>query len=230
MTKPHRRWLPRKQPLGPPVLTSLDAYARWADTYPPQAHNALMRAEEAAMRALLPPLGGKTVLDLACGTGRWGRIAQDLGAERVLGLDNSPAMLAQAALAERAVADVGALPLPGASVDIILCGLALGHVPSLGVPLRECARVLRGGGVALFSDFHPYLALSGARRTFTDADGRTWAIEHYTHLTSDWLAAGQAADLRLTGLSEPAMLADEADSGPNAGVPVALVLRFEKQD
>jgi malonyl-CoA O-methyltransferase len=229
MTKPHRRWLPRKQPSGPPVLTSLDAYARWADAYPPQAHNALMRAEEAAMRSLLPPLGGKTVLDLACGTGRWGLIARDLGAARVLGLDHSPAMLAQAALAECAVADVHALPLPGAAVDIILCGLALGHVPSLNEPLRECARVLRSGGMALFSDFHPYLALSGAQRTFTDGGGRTWAIEHYAHLTSDWLAAGQSANLQLTRLSEPALHADDATSAPDPAVPVVLVLRFEKQ-
>ncbi len=78
MTKPYRRWLPRKQSPAPPLLTSLDAYARWAEAYPPQAHNALMRAEEQAVRALLPALDGQIVLDLACGTGRWGLIALEI--------------------------------------------------------------------------------------------------------------------------------------------------------
>ncbi|HYO88186.1 MAG TPA: class I SAM-dependent methyltransferase, partial [Candidatus Limnocylindrales bacterium] len=131
MTKPSRRWLPRKQPPTPPVLTSLDAYARWASAYPPQAHNALMRAEEGAVTPLLPSLADRTVLDLACGTGRWGLIAQAAGAARVIALDNSIAMLDYCALPERAAAALNALPLPAASIDVVICGLALGHVPHL---------------------------------------------------------------------------------------------------
>jgi malonyl-CoA O-methyltransferase len=79
----------------PRTLSSLDAYARWAGSYPPHAHNALMRAEEAALLDLLPPLGGRIVLDAACGSGRYARIALERGARCVIATDNSPEMLRQ---------------------------------------------------------------------------------------------------------------------------------------
>ena len=228
VTKPWKRWGPGKPPRGAPVLTSLDAYARWADAYPAQAHNALMRAEDAAMRSLLPNLRGRVVLDLACGTGRWGLVAEQLGAARVIGLDNSPPMLARCALRERAAASMEALPLPPDSVDVILCGLAVGHLPLIDAPLAQMAAVLRPGGVAQVSDFHPYLALTGAQRTFTDANGRTYAIEHTVHLVSDWLRAADASGLRLTGLAEPGLLEEDATVHNRRDVPVVLVLRFER--
>src|SRR5690606_17468130 len=114
-----------------------DAYARWAAAYPPHAHNALMAAEEAAMRGLLPALAGRVVLDLACGTGRYGLLAQESGASRVLGLDNSSAMLRANPLPLRALATTEAIPLASASVDVILCGLALGHLPRLTPSIAE---------------------------------------------------------------------------------------------
>src|SRR3990172_7056136 len=89
-----------------PTLSSLDAYARWAATYPPHAHNALMRTEQAAMCSMLPDLRGRSVLDLACGTGRYGLLAQECGAASVIGLDNSLPMLAANPLKHLAVAEV----------------------------------------------------------------------------------------------------------------------------
>src|SRR5258707_10447274 len=79
--------------VAPPTLKSLEAYALWAESYPPYAHNRLMQIEQAAMLRLLPPLAGRSVLDLACGTGRYARIALECGAARVVGVDNSAAML-----------------------------------------------------------------------------------------------------------------------------------------
>lgn len=223
--KPLRRWLPRKQP---PALSSLDAYALWAASYPPSAHNALMRAEAAAVRALLPPLAGRSVLDLACGTGRWGMAAHEMGAASVIGLDHSLAMLTRCALRQRTLAALDRIPLAAGCVDVVLCGLALGHVIDPGPALAEIGRVLRPGGLAILSDFHPCLALSGAQRTFTDARGRTFAVEHHVHWASDYLRAAQAAGLRLTGLEEPALLPGDAIHAPHSGMPVALVLRFER--
>jgi malonyl-CoA O-methyltransferase len=227
MTKPWKRWGPGK-PVQVPTLTSIEAYARWADAYPARAHNALMRAEEAAVYRLLPDLRGREVLDMACGTGRWGQFAQEAGASRVIALDNSPEMLTRCALRERALASLEAIPLAPQSVDVIVCGLAAGHIPFLDEPLKQLALVLRPGGVAVFSDFHPYLALSGAQRTFTDTEGRRWAIEHNVHLVSDWLRAGSAAGLLLTGLEEPGLLDEDATASNPGGVPVVLALRFER--
>lgn len=209
------------------VLHSTEAYSRWAATYPAQAHNALMRAEEAALLALLPPLAGATVLDLACGSGRYARIAAERGAARVIGTDNSPHMLAAAQIPLRALATMDAVPLAAASVDVVVCGLATGHLREIRQAFVEMARVLRRGGCALVSDVHPYLFLNGAQRTFSSG-GKSYAVEHYVHLASDYFAAARATGLRLDALDEPHLLADDSrDSAPST--PVAVVYRFVKE-
>lgn len=200
------------------TLSSLDAYARWAAAYPPHAHNALMEAEESAMRGLLPALAGRVVLDLACGTGRYGLLAQESGASRVLGLDNSPAMLRANPLPLRALATTEAIPLASASVDVILCGLALGHLPRLTPSIAEISRILRLGGCALVSDFHPFIFLNGARRTFTAPDGKTYAVEHYVHLYSDYHRAASDSGLIIDAIAEPRL----------NDAPIVIVYRFHK--
>ena len=41
------------------VTSPSDAYAAWAPTYPPHAHNALMEVEQTAVLELLPPVSGR---------------------------------------------------------------------------------------------------------------------------------------------------------------------------
>lgn len=203
------------------TLPSIDAYARWAATYPPQAHNAFMRAEEAPMLELMPPLAGKVVLDLASGTGRYGLMAWQRQAAYVLALDNSPAMLALNPISRRMLAPLDRLPLPNACVDVVICGLALGHVAELQPAISEIGRVLRGGGYAVISDFHPFLYLNGGRRTFSTESG-VYAVEHHVHLYATYHAASYAANLEIEAVREPTL--DEAD-----GLPVALVLRLRRR-
>ncbi|MCB9452640.1 MAG: methyltransferase domain-containing protein [Anaerolineaceae bacterium] len=218
-------------PAAPATLSSLDAYQRWAAAYPPHAHNALMQAEEAAMRALFPPMAGKVVLDLACGTGRYGLLAGAAGAQTVIGLDNSAAMLHQNALPLLALATSEAIPLAGESVDVVLCGLALGHLPHLLPSIAEISRVLKPGGYALISDFHPFIFLNGQRRTFTAPDGKTYAVEHYAHLYADFHAAGRDAGLQVEEVLEP-RLGQDAEvrfAGERLpGTPVIIAYRLRK--
>ena len=206
----------------PRTLSSLDAYDLWAETYPPLAHNALMQAEQQAMLDLLPSLVGQTVLDLACGTGRYGLIAQERGAAQVLGVDNSAAMLIASPLAQRVQATTEAIPLASQSLDGIICGLALGHLPRLQPSLNEIARVLKAGGWALVSDFHPFIFLNGARRTFSAPDGRVYAVEHYAHLYADTQQAAAQAGLSIEAVREPAL--------PGQAVPVVIVYRFQVRE
>jgi malonyl-CoA O-methyltransferase len=204
---------------APHTLSSLDAYDLWAANYPPLAHNALMQAEQQAMLDLMPPLAGQRVLDLACGTGRYGLIAQECGARDVLGVDNSAAMLNASPLARRVQATTEAIPVASRSLDGVICGLALGHLPHLQPSLNEIARVLKPGGWALVSDFHPFIFLKGARRTFSAPDGQVYAVEHYAHLYADYHQAAAQAGLVIEAVREPA-LADQS-------VPVVIVYRFQ---
>src|SRR5215813_12764506 len=83
----------KRRIVAPRTLPSVQAYSLWAASYPPFAHNGLMQIEQAAMLQAMPILVQRDVLDLACGTGRYSRIAQEAGASRVIGIDNSEAML-----------------------------------------------------------------------------------------------------------------------------------------
>lgn len=222
-------WL-RRLLLAAPVhtLSSADAYARWAASYQPYAHNALMQAEQDAVLALMPDLTGRVVLDVACGTGRYSHLAAERGARLTLGLDSSLAMLRASAQPLRILARAEALPLPASAVDVVICALALGHLPSPAPALAEIGRVLRAGGTALVSDFHPFAFLSGAQRTFTAADGAVYAVEHYPHLYSDYHRAAQSAGLVIDSVIEAALPAADAGQRLRPELPVVLTLRLMK--
>ncbi|MCC7361380.1 MAG: methyltransferase domain-containing protein [Anaerolineales bacterium] len=219
-----RRW--RRGRASAEALGVTAAYARWAPSYAAEAHNPLMALEQAAVLALLPPPAGRRVLDLACGSGRYLARLSGRGAAQLLGLDLSWPMLAwaRAVSSQLAQADLRALPLPSAGVDLIICGLAVGHVADLPRALSEMARVLAPGGVLVYSDFHPLPALAGLQRTFTAADGRAYAVEHHVHLYSHHHAACAAAGLALDAVREPLLDSEH----PWRGRPVVLVLRAVK--
>lgn len=203
------------------VLSSQEAYHHWAGTYPAVAHNRLMQIEQEAMLTLWPEIKGKVVLDLACGTGRYALLAHDEEPENVIALDNHFAMLQAAETEPVAQATLDCIPLRTDSVDVVLCGLAIGHTPHVDAALQEISRVMRPGGILLVSDFHPVQHLRGAQRTFTAPDGNTYAVEHYPHLDADYLRAANNAGLKITGAREPIL--PEGD-----GTPIVLVLRLEK--
>lgn len=203
------------------TLNSLDAYALWSKTYPAEAHNQLMRSEQDAMLALMPALRDKIVLDLASGTGRYGKIASQEGAKQIIGLDNSAAMLRQNRMTALSLASTEALPLADQSMDVVLCGLALGHLSELQTSMKEISRVMKPNGIALISDVHPYQFLNGAQRTFISEQGSHYAVEHYVHHISDYFAVGQQCQLFITGLLEPCIVDN---------IPAVLVIRFQKHN
>jgi malonyl-CoA O-methyltransferase len=214
------------------AIDPASAYALWAPSYEPFAHTPLMRVEERAMRPLLPPLEGASVLDAGCGSGRYLAIAERGGARRLVGVDSSHAMLDRVGApgAALVLASVEAMPLAGASFDVAICALTLGHVPGLRRAFVELARVTRPGGVLVCSELHPAGASLGWRRTFT-AEGRRFAVRTVEHSLDDWLAASRAGGWILEDLVEPVLLAGDVPHGRTADpvaltVPSALVLRL----
>ena len=89
------------------------------------------------------------VLDLACGTGDLSELATATGA-RVMGVDFARNMLVGATRrrikADFIQADANALPLPPASVSVVLSGFALRNFVSIPNALQESARILKPGG------------------------------------------------------------------------------------
>lgn len=214
-----RRLIQRLKRRSHHALDSRDAYAKWAQHYPPTPHNILMEIEQHAMLSLIPPLNDKRVLDLASGTGRYGLIAESQGAATVIGVDDSFAMIQRSALLNAFVGSMTQIPLANNDLDVVLCGLAVGHYANLGEILCEISRVLKIGGQAVVSDFHPFQYLKGARRTFT-VDDTAYEVEHYPHLYQTIHQASAQAGLMLEAIKEPSIVGQT--------MPVVIVYRLIK--
>jgi malonyl-CoA O-methyltransferase len=151
---------------------------------------------------------GLTVLDAGCGSGRYLRELGDRGA-RAIGMDLSPAMLARAkeTTTRIARADLRALPFDAMSVDLVVCGFALGDLAEIELALAEIARVLRPGGRVIYSVVHPAGEAAGWSRTF-ESNGRTLAIDGHWHSLDRHRQACAAAGLVIEEWREPE-LADQ---------------------
>jgi malonyl-CoA O-methyltransferase len=233
------------------ILDPATAYACWAASYPPHAHNPLMQAEERAMLSLLPSdLRGHAVLDAGCGSGRYLIHALRRGARQLAGVDLSAEMLQRASAelknAGRAKVETGsaqgradvqliqgkldALPLRDQWADLAICGLTIGHLHSLEAALAELQRVTRPGGSLFCSDFHPLGHALGWRREFS-AGGQRYAVHHTPHLYGDWQRACAALGWRIERKLEPRL--EPADIPVDARfdsaaleMPVAIVLEL----
>jgi demethylmenaquinone methyltransferase/2-methoxy-6-polyprenyl-1,4-benzoquinol methylase len=96
---------------------------------------------------------GSSVLDVGCGTGLLAAEALRLVGPggRLVGVDPSPGMMAQARLAESRLLEgiAEALPVEDQSFDFVTMGYALRHIGNLQQAFREFRRVLRPGGTVL---------------------------------------------------------------------------------
>ena len=137
-----------------------------------------------ALRALLPDLRGSGVLDLGCGFGWFCRWARQQGAARVLGIDVSERMLAQARATTQdpavsyARADMEDLELPAGSFDLAYSSLALHYVENLDRLVGVVHRSLLPGAGLVFSVEHPIFTAPAKPGWSHNADGcNTWPID-----------------------------------------------------
>ena len=133
------------------------------------------------------------ILDLGCGTGIWlGPLGRRYAGARVIGVDLALPMLRLAAarddlwrrlLSRRSAVlvcgEAAALPLADASVDLVWSNLMLQWLPDPRPALAEAWRVLRPGGLIMFSSFGPD-TLTELRQAF--AGGEYAAVNHFTDM------------------------------------------------
>ena len=218
------------------MIGTIEAYRRWAASYPPVAHNPLMRAEERLMREHWPQVTGKRVLDLACGSGRYTRLLADSQPAKLVAMDFCEPMLAQVGQGYRVCASMTQLPFVNACFDVVICGLAIGHAADLALWMTEVARVLAPRGTLLYSDFHPAAARAGLPRSFKDQDNVTILVPHCVHELSSQREAAAAAglvietmrDVRVGRELTERFTGSDEFYGRWHGLPIVLVVRARK--
>jgi ubiquinone/menaquinone biosynthesis C-methylase UbiE/DNA-binding transcriptional ArsR family regulator len=118
------------------------------------------RFTTAAMLALLPATS--VVADLGCGTGK---LAEELApfVARVIGVDNSPAMLktakkrtAELSNVDLRIGELQSLPIANNECDAALLLLALTYVADPTNVLKEAARIVKPGGRLVVVDLLPH--------------------------------------------------------------------------
>ena len=75
------------------VLPASEAYALWAETYPPWPHNPLMEVEQAVVAPIILSTTPMRALDVGTGSGRYLPLLASTGARLVVGVDCSLPML-----------------------------------------------------------------------------------------------------------------------------------------
>jgi ubiquinone/menaquinone biosynthesis C-methylase UbiE len=166
--------------------TTWEALASWYDEKQGDTgdlwHRTLI---DPTFLAVVGDVRGKRVLDLACGNGYIARKLAREGA-RVVGLDASAPVIERARARESRqplgieyhVADAGhANILADASLDLVVCNMALMDIEHAEAAVREVARVLVVGGRFVASLSHP---------CFDQGPSSTWLIERFFRTTKVW--------------------------------------------
>ncbi len=153
-----------------------------------------------AIRAMLPDLSGKRVVDLGCGFGWATRWIREQGAASVLGLDLSENMIARArkdtsdsAITYR-IADLDSLELPVAAFDLAFSALTFHYVQDFARLIRVIRNALSPDGDLVFTIEHPIFMAAARPHWISDEDGRkTWPVNRYAiegERRTDWFVKG----------------------------------------
>lgn len=187
------------------ALTSAETYASWAAAYD-QPGNQLLDIEGPIVRSLLDGVPVGVALDAACGTGRHAAHLAKLGHD-VIGVDSSPEMLdvarAKVPSGRFLLGELASLPVPDGRADVVVCALALSHVPDLRPVFAEFARVLRPGGQLVVSDPRGRLDDVDMPIVVRGPDGRPGYLPNRSRPVSEYLAAALPLGFEVRHCEEP---------------------------
>lgn len=178
--------------------------------------NPLIDIEQPIVERLLADVPSGRALDAACGTGRH---AKHLATKHeTFGVDASPEMLAVARevvpAATFETGDLESLRADDDRFEVVVCALALCHLPDLTKPVAELARVARRGGKLVLTDPHPTSVAIISHLFVPTTEGGIGFVRNYRRLVGDYLRAFDAAGLRVNQCVEPPM----SESGMTGGL------------
>ena len=148
-----------------------------------------------ALRALLPDMKRRRVLDLGCGFGWFCRWAREAGAGSVTGIDVSEKMLerARADTTDGAItyqrADLETFTIAPGTFDLVFSALTFHYLENLSALIEQIHGGLVPGGHLVFSIEHPIYTAPAEPKWA----GGTWPLDRYLDegpRTTDWLAKG----------------------------------------
>lgn len=160
-----------------------DAYAQM-----PRSRDGLQSAGEwHQLQPLIPPLQGKSVLDLGCGYGWHSQYAAEHGAAAVLGLDLSERMIEEARKRgvdekiQYRVCGIEAYEYPENAYDLVISNLALHYIENLDSVFEKVFRTLKTDGIFLFNIEHPVFTAGINEDWIYGEDGApsAWPVDNY---------------------------------------------------
>ena len=177
------------------------------------------------------------IVDAGCGQSPAGILVKRFPAAQLTGIDSSHAMAMAAragesllSRAKRAMGigsyrivcgDLCALPIADSSVDMVWSNLALAWASDVGLAFRECHRVLKDGGLLMFSSYGPD-TLRELKAAFSGVDNRP-----HVHEFADMHDLGDC--LVSSGFSDPVMDMDKVVYTYADVAPLVIELRRSGQ-
>ena len=205
-----------------------DANARWWDDRIGDGNDFQTLLIEPATERLLNVVPGDTILDAACGAGRFARRMAALGA-RVVAFDYSASFIARARERTSSTAAIEYHVLDAANLEGLLslgsnrftkavCTMGLMDIPEIGPLFAAVSRMLEPGGCFVFSVTHPCF--------------HTATIQRFTEIHEDH-AAGHAVrtGVKVTSYLSPSARKTEGIVGQPEPQwyfhrPLSVLLRF----
>ncbi len=154
----------------------------------PRSREGLSAAGEwHQLEPLIPPLTGKTVLDLGCGYGWHCKYAADHGAASVLGIDQSQRMIREAEARNAdpcityRVCDLEKYDYPADTFDLVISNLVLHYVQDLESVFVKVYHALKSGGTFLFNIEHPVFTAGVRQEWLLNENGvpAAWPVDRY---------------------------------------------------
>jgi malonyl-CoA O-methyltransferase len=182
------------------------AYTDWSATYD-QDRNLTRDLDEIVTRETLANLHCNSALELGCGTGKNTALLAGVS-QQLMAIDFSAGMIERARQKLSLdnitfiVADISQpWQFAAQSFDLVVCNLVLEHISDLSFVFAQASRVLRADGSFFVSELHPFRQYQGTQANF-QRNQQTTHIPAFVHHISDFIDAGEANKLALSGMRE----------------------------